>query len=363
MADYKGLDSLLNTTSGMSTVRTGRDDDSTFTVAGADWFQFNGKSAGTIYVSSNSWWGFGDNSQQLKVYNRDGASYGIYRQDGTLWNEQYQFLKLRFDGYTQYNDTGGDKRLVYEVFLISDGRIMLNIITNPTNGSYLGTSQLVCGGQTVNIPLGANGPYTAVLTPSDVTGTGWTVSMEPLEVVQPYDRKWLIADGAGNIYTVADGVLSKTDATTLNKETFEKYGVDDAPSGSLLIGLNKPRLLYWHDSTDEIPAVRLKVKAVPLVPQVIVTADMPIKKAVESLTVSSDNNTVFQTSFDSGKTWKKAEDAKWVDAPEREGNTRHELEILDSNMWADAKEHIKFRYYLSENGYVRNIRADYKEEV
>ena len=88
------LDDFLNTTEGMSYVSNGYNDDSTFSTAGLSDFLFNGISASTLYISSNHWIGFGANTSQLYVMQRDGCSTAIWRQEGTCGNG-VKFLKIR----------------------------------------------------------------------------------------------------------------------------------------------------------------------------------------------------------------------------------------------------------------------------
>ena len=95
-----GIEEYLNSTEGMTCVRNTANDDTTDTITGVDWFQFNGNVANNIYVSGNHWIGFGSNSEQLKVCRRDGKVYYEYRQEGVL-NNGTRLLKLRWEGYTQ----------------------------------------------------------------------------------------------------------------------------------------------------------------------------------------------------------------------------------------------------------------------
>ena len=68
---------------GMTTHRNNvKNDDSTITISGVDWFKFNGVTASNIYASGNHWIGIGTNSEQLKVCRRDGAMYSLYSQEG-----------------------------------------------------------------------------------------------------------------------------------------------------------------------------------------------------------------------------------------------------------------------------------------
>lgn len=157
MADFSRLSELLNTTEGMTILRNNTaQDDGVDTVTGVDWFTFNGVAASKIYVSGNSFVGFGTNSEHLKICRRDGKMWYLYRQEGTIGNTK--FLKIRWQGYTLYSQTSATYALVWELFLFDDGGIYLNLVTVPTNSGYLGTSQLVCGPNTYNFAVAASTP-------------------------------------------------------------------------------------------------------------------------------------------------------------------------------------------------------------
>ena len=102
--NYNSVEEILSAeTANMTVIRdNSKNDDGTDTVTGVSWFNFKGKVASTIYVSGNSWLGFGASSEHLKVNRRDGAMYYLYREEGTLYNH-YRFLKIRFSGYTSYS--------------------------------------------------------------------------------------------------------------------------------------------------------------------------------------------------------------------------------------------------------------------
>lgn len=146
--------SLFNTTVGMTAIfEDTRKDDVTTTVTGVNWFSFDGKIADNIYVHSNSWVVFGGSRPSwqgtsfigggINIYCRDGQEVSLYRQEGQI--NGIKFLKLRFEGYTRYEAQYQTEayRLVYELFLVSNGDMILNIIQRPTASAYLGTSNIV----------------------------------------------------------------------------------------------------------------------------------------------------------------------------------------------------------------------------
>ena len=153
MADTVSFDSLLNTTAGMTAVvNNKKHDDDVVSVTGVDWFTYAGKTASTIYVSGNNFIGFGQNAEQLKIWHRDGAIYYVYRQEGTLTSGK-RFLKIRVEGYVYYSSTSSSYALKYEIFLIEEQTLFVNVIQKPANSSYTGTSSITDGKTTTSLNI------------------------------------------------------------------------------------------------------------------------------------------------------------------------------------------------------------------
>ena len=210
MADYNGMEALLASTENLTQLlnNVGHDDD-TLTFNGVDWFKFNGTVAQNIYVSGNSWFGFGTSAEQLQVCRRDAKLWNFWREEGTLYN-YYKFLRLKWDGYSQYNSTSDSVHLTYEVYLFSTGDIFLNVLRMPADSSYLGTNQLICTGGTKAFTVTAGQTLQETFTHANDSGTDFTAAAGLINIQAPYDRKYLIADKDGKIYTVVTtaGVLS-----------------------------------------------------------------------------------------------------------------------------------------------------------
>ena len=153
MANTVSFDSLLNTTTGMTAVVNNvKHDDDVVSVTGVNWFTYAGKTASTIYVSGNNFIGFGQNSEQLKIWRRDGAIYYVYRQEGTL-DSGKRFLKIRVEGYVYYSSTSSSYALKYEVFLIEGQTLFINVVQRPTSSSYTGESSITDGKTTTNLNI------------------------------------------------------------------------------------------------------------------------------------------------------------------------------------------------------------------
>lgn len=103
MADMNSLDEIIGTKDGMEVlVNNSAHDDDTMTFVGADFLSFLGRTVSNLYVSGNSWFGFGVNSVQLAVGNRDTKMWYFIDRKG-----QYStiIISLRSDGKVTRNTT------------------------------------------------------------------------------------------------------------------------------------------------------------------------------------------------------------------------------------------------------------------
>lgn len=236
------LSSYLNTTEGMEVVSSGYNDDSTFSFNGLAGFKFNGVSASTIYQSSNHYTGFGTSSAQLYVFNRDGCSTAIYKQYFSV--SGIDVVKVRFEGYTAYNNRVESTRLIYELFITSANDIFLYIIKAPTNASYLGTSKLVCGSYTVPLTL-SDGSQVSFYH-QDEAGKSWEVKYEMyLCSGRAYYEEVYLLKAQDRYYRYAGETLEELQETELSGAAFYEYGVKEAPSSALLLSLSDFTLYKW----------------------------------------------------------------------------------------------------------------------
>lgn len=177
MAKFNTLEELLNTTDGMAVLRNNvKQDDGTDTIVGVDWFKFNNVVTTTLYSSGNSWMGFGASAEHLKVCRRDAAMFYLYRQEGTIGSTR--FLKVRWEGYSAFSQTGASYVLKYEVFLFDTGHIYLNLLAVPSQSGYLGTNQLVCGTNTYSYTVTLGTPIEYTFYAQDGNGSTWAVAQE-----------------------------------------------------------------------------------------------------------------------------------------------------------------------------------------
>ncbi|WP_415967925.1 hypothetical protein [Emergencia timonensis] len=187
-------------------------DDGTDTILGADWLTYNGNVCANIYVSGNSWVGLGTSTEHLKVNRRDTKMWYLYREEGTLYG-QFNFIKMRWGGYSYYNQTSDSYKLTYDVVLFSNGVIMLHMIDIPTSsndGAYSLTSDAVYN-------------YTVSLEQPDVTfyatDKGYNAINEVAVIDKLFDIKYLIKD-----YDTSEKFVTytKVDSLWLNASNMTK---------------------------------------------------------------------------------------------------------------------------------------------
>lgn len=359
-----GLDALLNTTDGMEVlVNNSKKDSDTIPIQGVDWFQFNGAVSTNLYASGDHWIGIGTNTIHLRVCNRDGAMYYLFRQEGMIYG-YYRFLKIRWEGYTQYNSTDVSRKLVYELFLIDTGDIFLNVIQTPTNSSYIGTSSLTCGSKTYPLDIPVGSAPMICFDHQDATGSAWAVRYDKMIIDPPFVRKYLVQDDAGAYYTVTGGALTALEDTELTAQVMLDHGLDAAPAYALISSLEAPAVLSWQDTVGH-PVMTAEITAVPY-NQTLYTDDYDMTHesivGIENVVAEADENTLFALSFDSGTTWKAYDGTAWGNlSEEQSGMTKAALEGIGVDAWAEVAVtgKYRFRFVLLESGWVKSIKVNY----
>lgn len=146
------------------------------------------------------------------------------------------------------------------------------------------------------------------------------------------------------LMTVTDGALQTIPTQELTSETFQTYGIDEAPASDLLKTLSQFDVLLWYDSEDEQPMLTAEIKAVPPT-QTVVTdlIDMsdPSVLGVSAVTVTDIGNPLFAVSFDSKATWEVWTGSAW--AASDSGMTKETLQSITTDQWA---EKIQVGFYL-----------------
>lgn len=294
------LTPYLNTTVGMTSVSSGYNDDNVYSTTGLSAFKFNGTVASTIYISSNHYIGFGSNTEHLKICRRDGCSTAIYRQSISLADEM-EVLKIRFEGYTVYSNRVTSNRLIFEVFLISNNDMFLNVITTPTSGNY-GPSELVCNSTTTSLNVNVGSADGAMISfyHLDDAGKTWNIVYEVYKQTGVSSQLYLLRL-EDTFCTVTDGTMVALELTELSGVAFLEHGFEELPSAELLTPLANPQLYLWESGEASTP-VKAVLKAYPY-PQVLsCVADMShiTILSIKLLTAEYSGDVRVQYSVDDG---------------------------------------------------------------
>lgn len=339
----------LNTTSGMTAVNSAYNDDSYYSVTGISGFKFNNKSGATIYVSSNHYIGFGSNTEHIKILRRDGCSTYIRRQSGTF-DDGTSFVKIRFEGYTAYNNRVTATRLIYELFILSNNDMFLNMITTPTNSSYIGTSALVSS-TTTDLVLhdGSGGGPVVSFYHKDSYGYNWDVKYADYETADSYTPLYLVRQG-DTIFTVVDGALAEVPETELTAAVFVEYGVADAPSSELLLSLGDHSIYSWAcgDSGKKLQA---DLVAYPHPSAIEAVADMshPSILGMSLMTAEFSGDVTVSISLDDRESWsEEAALSDWL-------NT--DLEELFASL-PESKQ-LYLRFILHDDATISRFKITY----
>lgn len=366
MANYNSIEEII--ASGIENmqvlVNNTAYDDNSFTADGADWLKYNGAVATKIYANGNSWFGIGTTSEHLRVNRRDAKMWYLYREEGTLYR-YYKFLKFRWRGYSQYSQTSGAYALTYDVIFWDNGCISLHMVDIPT-AQYNGTFSLTAAAALTYTKPTADTPD-VTFTPQDAECKTFAASYELIQLAEPYDRKYLVRSN-GTLYTVADGALSEIGAVEPTAEVFRTNGVDDLPDGALLLSLTNPEVLYWHDSQDDLPELRMTVKGTPPLPQMFTSK--PISMAHESIAgidyaeIEASEDVRFAITFDGGTTWKAHNGEYWYDTSDTApGMLASTFTAITPTQWAEVAPlggEYRLRFWIpSVTAYVKKAVIHY----
>ena len=322
----------LNTTEGMDFISNGYNDDSTYSTTGLTDFLFNGIAASTIYISSNHWFGLGSNTEQLRVLRRDGCSTAIYRQQGMCSNG-LEFLKIRFEGYTVYNNRVEANRLIFELFLLGNNDMFLNVIQTPTSGNT-GTSDLICGSTTTPLTLadstGTGGGTMVSFYHNDELGKNWNIVYGMYEGTGSDSYGYLL-NLEDVFYTITDGELVPLEIDNPTAAMFYKYGSQEKPSEELLTPLANPTIYLWK-AGGETQLLKATLKAYPY-PQIITSViDMSHISilGIKLLTAQFSGEVGVCQSLDNGETFSEEVPlSDWLNTdPDELYNSLNETRIL-----------------------------------
>ena len=342
--NYNSIQEILSAgTNNMEIIRNNsKQDDGTDQITGVSWFNYNGTIASNIYVSGNSFIGFGSSVEHLKVNRRDGALYSLYREEGTLF-DYYKFLKIRWKGYSQYNQTSTSYLVEYDVILWDTGDISLHMVNIPASNNN-GIYSLVSS-STYSYTVSSSSPDVTFIK----TDTGFTVSNSLINLIPPY---YLVRSGS-TYYTVTNDNLTNIEIAELTSSTFQTLGVNVIPNLSLLADLDNPEILYWTNDNNWQPSVGLVVECTPPLPQIVYcdTIDITGHAGIKNVECIESNNVLFSVSIDDGQTWKYYNNGTWnTVATDLDGMDSNTLKSITPTAWSEcivSSTAIKFRCALT----------------
>lgn len=176
------------------------------------------------------------------------------------------------------------------------------------------------------------------------------------------EYKYLIEDG-GDYYSILNGVLTNL-GRTLNAQLFQDYGMNDIPDFDDYDSLPAPSILCWNDESEE----RMTATVIGLpYPQTVYSQNIEMLSqtitGVDSVDITSDENTLFAMSFDNGSTWWNYVSNAWVQLTTTDaGQTKDSVEDIPTNAW-NAKvtdRQLMFRFtLLDDTSYVTQIKVNF----
>lgn len=366
MADYNSIEEIF--AAGIDNmevlINNTAYDDNVFTAAGADWLKFNNVTVANVYVSGNTFFGFGSNAEHLKVNRRDAKMWYLYREEGTLFN-YYRFLKFRWRGYSLYDNTSGSYSLIYDVILWENGCISLHMVDIPTT-YYDGIFQLTAASVLTYTKPTDNAPD-VTFTPQDENNTTFSVSYAAINLTPPYDRKYLSRMG-GILYTITSSGLTALSETEVTADLFRTYGFDEVPTGNLFMeGMVDPELLYWQDSEDALQTLTATVKGTPPLPQMFTSEPIDLTHesiaGIDHAAVDASEDVRFAISFDDGASWKAFDGSAWFDTSDTvPGMLPSTMNAITAEQWAEVVvlESYMLRFWLPNvTAFVKSVVIHY----
>ena len=342
MSNYTNLAALFATTDNATHVvnNTAHDDDVVTVATTIDWFTFNNIVVANLYVSGNSWVGLGSNSETsaIKVDRRDAKLWDLWTETGTVGDYYtYRFYRIRWSGYGHYNSTDTANKLVWDLVLLDNGQIFLNILNWPS--SYAdGTNALVTANTCSFAASSAVRQFT--FTRTDTAGTTWT-SATGINEPDYSAILYLYSDLQGYVYyyTKADNTFTKLEGLTKDKLTsadFTAHGSADAAQWSFVKEqLTHPVILKWTNSN--LPAnIKATLKGIPVAQVISSMADLSNStiKGIKSLTSVYEGSVMISYSYDN---------LTWADPVNMADFLLTDVNTLYDNLTAEKKIYFKVK--------------------
>lgn len=197
----------------------------------------------------------------------------------------------------------------------------------------------------------------------------WDVAISDNQIVNVEKNNvyaYLIRSGS-TLYTITDGTLTALAETEITASLFQTYGVDEIPDGTLLVGLTDPEVLYWQDTTDELPNLTLTVKGTPPLPQMFTSKPMSLVHesiaGIDHAAVDASEDVRFAISFDGGTTWKAHDGSAWFDTSDTvPGMLPSTMNSITAEQWAEVVvlDSYMVRFWLPNvTAYVKSVVMHY----
>ena len=201
-----------------------------------------------------------------------------------------------------------------------------------------------------------NGAVSHTFTTSTNSGSNLIAIVECVQLI-PKKPKYLIRNN-DIIYTIQNDSLVEV-VGDLNAQLFIDNGVDEIPSGTLLMTLSNPEVLCWTDS-DKVPTLTATVKGIPQ-PQVIVSEEINLMdgsiKGIDSVAIDCKGEPIFAVSFDKKATWIMHNGTEWVAVSDKlAGMTKTEFEAITTEQW-------QAQYEVSSDMYIRCTLLDETQSI
>lgn len=322
-----------------------------FDYLGYTWYFFHGGSRAQGGIRNpqeiNAFRGLTVNLSGISSWEDKGKF--IINQAGVTINPHY-WLILR--------DTESEEKRVH----VDCGKnyVLPNKSSESFRGYYLLGWSYTAGIDSAGKPIYKNADYLAEQAVRDLANAG-----EEIVLWSTFRKAWayLIGDRSGKLYTVNEnGNRVQLQETTLTAELFYSRGCTDPPESEVLVDLSLPTTYRWSYQDDDEKNLRAVVNAVPIVPQRVVMQNKTLRKDIKNITIVSDKNTLYNVSFDGGTTWKMWRNGQWTTvAEDGVGNTKRDLERLNSTAWSAATTQIRFRMWCFDGHRFQSIRIDYED--
>jgi len=368
--DYNGINEIFG--AGIENMTcllkdSGNYDGGTLALDGTEFFSFLGNSVMKIYSHGDSYWGFGTDNTHLTVDNRDTRMRSLYREEGTLYG-YYKFIKIRWEGWSHYNQSSASYQLKYDLILWDTGDLSLHMVEIPTS-CYDGNFQLRTD-QNYNYTKPTRVSPDVTFQYSSETKS-FEIKYQPIDLVVPF--KILIADSAGVLYTIekqrvqteedtteTEGtdkekeveeieVLVPLEETELNSEVFLARGYDRLPEWELIKGLDTPKIYAWSE-----------IKAFPINAEITGT---PPKQYIECMADLSDGTVLGIKALNAEYSGEVTEQHSYDGENFTEEIPMADFLTCDKDaLYAGLTEekHITFRFWLKQNATLTTFIMNYR---